>query len=161
MNLYAPHIYVIPEDDCDRQLADGFIYHDQVKAARVKVMPPPGGWREVLKTFTNEYIHKLRNNQKGHILLLIDFDDHYDDRRKEFDDAIPDDLKERVFVVGAKLTPEQLKRELARNYEQIGLLLADDCFAGTAITWDHNHLKHNEPDRLRLVSIVKPILFGD
>lgn len=160
MNRYAPHVYIIPEDDRDRQLVDGFILHDQVKSQRVQVMPPSGGWHEVLKTFKAEYIHRLRDDQKGHVVMLIDFDGHYADRRKEFEDEIPDDLKQRVFVVGSKVTPEDLKNELANNYERIGLLLAEECFARIETTWNHEHLKHNEPDRLRMINVIKPILFG-
>jgi hypothetical protein len=163
MNRYAPHVYIIPEDDCDRQLANGFVLHDQVKSPRVQVREPAGGWREVIKIFEAEYIHLLhadRKDQEGYVVMLIDFDGYYDDRRKEFEDAIPSDLKQRVFVVGSKLTPEDLKKQLGKNYEQIGLLLADDCFGGTLTTWNHDHLKHNDPDRLRLVNIVKSILFG-
>jgi len=163
MNRYAPHVYIIPEDDCDRQLANGFILHDQLKAPRVQVREPAGGWSEVLKTFQTEYIHLLRADQPGHegyVVMLIDFDGHYDDRRKEFEEAIPVDLKERVFVVGSKVTPEALKNELAENYERIGLLLADDCFGGTETMWNHDHLKHNDPDRLRMVNVIRPILFG-
>jgi hypothetical protein len=162
MNLYAPHLYIIPEDDCDRQLADGFVQHYQVKSQRIKVMPVAGGWKEVLRTFTMEYIARLQQDPKkhGHVVMLIDFDGHYFDRRKEFEDAIPEDLKQRVFVVGSKVTPEALKKELAKNFEQIGLSLADDCVSGAEATWSHEHLKHNDPDRLRLVNIVKPFLFG-
>jgi hypothetical protein len=163
MNRYAQRVYIIPEDDCDRQLANGFVLHDQVKSSRVQVEEPAGGWREVIKTFTTEYIPLLRADQEGkegYVVMLIDFDGYYADRRKEFEDAIPGDLKERVFVVGSKATPEDLKKSLAKNYEQIGLLVADDCFAGTVTIWNHDHLKHNDPDRIRLLSIVKPILFG-
>jgi hypothetical protein len=160
MNRYAPHLYVIPEDDCDRQLADGFVLHYQVKSQRIQVMPLAGGWKEVLKTFTTEYIVPLRLYPQGHVVMLVDFDGNYDDRRKVFEDAIPQDLKQRVFVVGSKTTPEDLKKELSKNFEQIGESLADECSSGTEATWSHEHLKHNDPDRLSLINVVKPFLFG-
>jgi len=160
MNRYLPHVYIIPEDDRDRQLADGFIFYDQVNALRVQVMPPPGGWARVLNTFKDEYIRRLRGDLMGHVVMLIDFDGDYTNRRKEFEDAIPDDLKNRVFVVGSKETPELLKRAMAKNYEQIGAMLAEDCFDNTVHNWNHDHLIHNEPDRRQLVDIVKPILFA-
>ena len=92
--------------------------------------------------------------------MLIDFDGHYHDRRAEFEAAIPDDLKDRVFVIGAKQRPEDLKRELGKSFEDIGMALANDCYAGTEAVWTHEHLKHNDADRQRLIDIVKPILFG-
>jgi hypothetical protein len=160
MNRYAPHVYVIPEDDCDRQLADGFVLHDQVNVARIQVMPPAGGWQAVLMTFRGEYIRRLREDVQGHVVMLIDFDGHYIDRRAEFERAIPGDLKPRVFVIGAKLTPEHLKKELGRNFENIGTSLAEDCYAGIETIWSNEQLKHNDADRQRLVATVKPILFG-
>lgn len=160
MNRYAPHVYVIPEDDSDRQIADGFVNHDQVKAPRIQVMPPAGGWRYVLQTFVNEYVRRLREDPQGHVVMLIDYDGFYNDRRAEFEQAIPDELRPRVFVVGALQTPEILKGELGKTFEEIGMSLADDCYGGTQSVWGHEQLKHNAVDRDRLVAIVKPILFG-
>jgi hypothetical protein len=160
MNRYAPHVYVIPEDDRDRQIADGFVLHDQVRTQRIQVMPPPGGWREVLKTFQAEYVRRLREDLQGHVVMLIDFDGDYNNRFIEFKTAIPADLSERVFVIGAKQTPEDLKREIGKSLEDIGTLLANDCYAGTEIVWTHEHLRHNDPDRHRLINVVKPILFA-
>jgi hypothetical protein len=160
MNKHQPHVYVIPEDDRDRQIADGFLLHDQVDTRRIQVMPPAGGWSYVLKTFQDEYVGHLRANPQGHVVLLIDFDGQYSDRRAEFEQAIPADLKPRVFVVGPRQTPELLRRELGVSFEQIGLSLADDCHADTEIVWGHDQLKHNDADRQRLVQVVKPILFG-
>ncbi len=81
MNKYAKHVYVIPEDDCDRQLAVGFVDHFSVATNRVQVMPPAGGWSEVLDTFKTEYVRRLHDDPLGHVVLLIDFDGRYADRR--------------------------------------------------------------------------------
>ena len=68
MNKYAPHVYVIPEDDRDRQIAGGFVGHHQVKDPRIKVMPIAGGWPNVLKTFQEEYIRTQGNRiTKGNV----------------------------------------------------------------------------------------------
>lgn len=161
VNKYLPHVYVIPEDEAGEQIANGFVLHDQVKARQIQVMPCAGGWSKgVLQTFQSEYIPYLRNHAEGHVILLIDFDGQYDNRRTNFEQAVPDDLKDRVFVVGAKQTPELLRQGLGRSFEEIGLSLADDCYQDTEAVWGHDHLKHNDPDRLRLVQRVKPILFG-
>ena len=160
MNRYKPHVYLVPEDDCDRQLADGFVLHDQVNAPQVKVLPPPGGWGEVLKTFQKEYVKNLREYPQGHVVMIIDYDGDYVDRRDIFEKAIPDDLRLRVFVIGAIHTPEDLKKALGRNLERIGEDLAEECFSGSDVLWTHEQLKHNDPDRDRLMQIVRPILFG-
>jgi hypothetical protein len=159
MNKYAEHIYVIPEDDADRQIAVGFIGHHRVRNPRIKVMPVAGGWPNVFKTFLDEYIQTLRNCPKAHVLMLIDFDDHVEERKATFEQAIPDDLKARVFVVGSKYTPEMLKKSLKFGFDKIGESLANDCDADTAEYWNHEQLRHNDAERQRLVQAIKPFLF--
>ena len=159
VNKFRPHVYIIPEDHANEQIANGFVLHDQVMERHIQVLPCASGWPSVLEKFETEYISHLRNYNDGYVILLIDFDDNYQSQRERFDKAVPDDLKNRVFVIGAKETPELLKHELSGSLEDIGLSLADDCYKGTAYAWGHDHLKHNEPDRLRLIESVKSILF--
>ncbi len=159
MSKYAPYVYVIPEDDRDRQIAVGFENHHKVDHRRIQVMPSAGGWRRVLETFHDEYIQRLRNYQQTHVVMLIDFDGKIDERRAEFEPAIPQDLKARVFVVGSKDEPETLKKSLNISFEKIGESLANDCDAGTGELWGHEQLQHNDAERQRLVQTVKPFLF--
>ena len=159
VNKFKPHVYVIPEDDADRQIALGFELHDQVKQRQIQILPCAHGWEDVLDIFEAEYIPLLRKHKDGHVIMLIDFDGQYDSRIEKFRQAIPEDLKDRVFVVGVQKTPEHLKKELGKSFEDIGLSLADDCHKNTETVWGHDHLKHNNPDRQRMVQIVKPILF--
>jgi hypothetical protein len=158
MNKYAPHVYVIPEDDANRQIADGFVLHPRVKEMRIQVMPPAGGWPKVLKTFGDEYIRKLSENPNTHVVMLVDFDDQVEKRKVDFEQAIPAECKARVFVVGSKQTPEALKKQVKKSFEEIGQSLADDCDAGTAF-WGHEHLSHNDAERRRLVEVVRPFVF--
>ncbi|HEV3343916.1 MAG TPA: hypothetical protein VG125_26315 [Pirellulales bacterium] len=159
MNKYAPHVYVIPEDDADRQIADGFVLYHRVKEARIQVVPPAGGWFKVLETFRDEYIPKLCNYPTTHVVMLVDFDDQVEKRRADFEQEIPTEFKPRVFVLGSKHTPETLKKEVRKSFEEIGKTLADDCDAGTAALWGHEQLSHNDADRKRLVETVMPFLF--
>ena len=164
MNRFKPHIYIIPEDDCDRQLANGFVDYGRV-SSQVKVMPPAGGWSFVLKKFTQEYVDVLRKDkqgQEGYVILLIDFDGKYDARRKHFEESIPEDLKHRVFVVGAKETPEILRQQLqlGKGFEPIGTQLAEECFSQNFSMWDHDHLAHNAAERARMVNTIRSILFS-
>jgi hypothetical protein len=159
MNKYAPHVYVIPEDDANRQIADGFVLHPRVKEARIKVVPPAGGWSKVLKTFHDEYIPKLHDFSGTHIVMLIDFDDQVAKRTADFAQEIPTEFESRVFVIGAKHNPEILKKEVKKSFEEIGKLLADDCDAGIAGLWGHEQLSHNDVDRKRLAETVMLFLF--
>jgi hypothetical protein len=71
---------------------------------------------------------------------------------------VPDDLKERVFVLGALANPEELRASLG-PYEAIGKAAAKDCREGTDTTWGHELLKHNAIEIDRLRQHVRPILF--
>lgn len=122
-------------------------------------MPVAGGWGNVLTIFESEYITKLRDYSKCHVVMLIDFDGDVAQRRSRFDQVIPEDIKSRVFVLGPKHTPEVLKAQLNQGFEKIGTALAEDCAAETAALWGHPELDHNEPDRQRLVQAVRPFLF--
>lgn len=159
MNKYAPHVYVIPEDDCNRQMADGFVLHHQVKDRRIQVVPPAGGWSKVLKTFREEYIRELRDYPGAHVVLLIDFDDQVENRKASFEHEIPEEFKTRVFVVGCRRNPETLKKALKMSFEEIGKSLANDCENGGAEQWNHEQLQHNEAERQRMFQTVKPFLF--
>jgi hypothetical protein len=159
MNKYMDHVYVIPEDDANRQIAVGFVDHPGVKDLRIQIMPVAGGWGNVLKAFKDEYIHRLKANSKAHVVMLIDFDDSFTQRREAFENEIPAEIKSRVFVVGSRSTPETLRNVLNKNFEKIGESLADDCDVGTSEYWGHEQLNHNEPDRQRLDQIVRPFLF--
>src|SRR5687767_11316675 len=105
-----PCIFVIPEDDRDRQIARGFQQHDQLDPRRIEVMPIASGWAGVLYKFTSEYVKHLRNNPQGYVVMVVDFDGKYGQRRQDFDQAVPADLKDRVFVVGARTKPEDLSK---------------------------------------------------
>lgn len=159
VNKYKPHLYVIPEDDADRQIADGFVLNARVASRQVQVVEPAGGWSEVLDTFKEEYLPLLEQNEKAHVMMLIDFDEKPDARRAKFEAEIPEAFRARVFVIGPRVTPETLRQSLGKGYEDIGRSLADDCDRDEVETWGHAQIQHNEQERLRLVGSVKPFLF--
>lgn len=160
MNKYIPHVYVVPEDDANRQIADGFVLHPRVKEARIQVVPPAGGWSKVLKMFQDEYRPKLRDCQNTHVVMLVDFDDQVEKRKADFEREIPTEFTSRVFVIGSKRTPETLKRDVKKSFEEIGNSLADDCDEDAAGLWAHEQLSHNNADRKRLRETVALFLFS-
>jgi len=138
VNRYQPHVLIIPEDRADEQIANGFTKHDQVTLKQVQVMPYADGWPGVLNKFMTQYISYLRNYKNAYIVLLIDFDAKYESQRHRFDTAVPDDLKDRVFVVGAKEDPERLRQVMGKGFEEIGSDLADDCYKDPRINYCHD-----------------------
>lgn len=162
VNKHKRHLYVIPEDDDNRELANGFINNLFVNDCQAQVLPVAGGWPSVLDKFKTKYIPHLKNYLDGHLVLLIDFDQIVQERRAKFLAEIPSELRDRVFVIGVWDEPKDLKQAInySKNYEEIGSALADDCYSNTTYMWGHAHLIHNDLERLRLMKAVKSILFS-
>ena len=156
-NRYAPHLLVLPEDDANRQVANGFA-SDHFVTNSIQVLPPVGGWGEVLRRFRLDLVPDMARYRDRFVVLLMDFD-HRKYRLEHAKKEIPEDLCDRVFVLGAWTEPEDLKRELRSDYEGIGLALARDCREGTKTTWGHELLRHNEAELARLRQRILPILF--
>lgn len=157
VNRNKPHVLVLPEDNANRQIANGFQL--DVSSRQIQVLPETGGWIRVLECFTEDQIWGMDRFPERFMILLIDFDNK-EARLQGVKAKIPSHLTERVFVLGVLSEPEDLKKDLQRSYEAIGKDLAKDCRAGTDNFWSHKLLKHNAPELLRLRDQVRPILFS-
>ncbi len=158
VNRFLPHVLVLPEDDADSQLANGFLLEPSLILQQIRVLPVAGGWIEVLNQFESHHIAAMDHYVDRYLVLLIDFDNH-EDRLSDARSRIPERLRNRVFVLGALSEPEALKSAGLGSYETIGLALARDCRHGTDSTWGHRLLRHNAAEPSRLRQLVRPILF--
>ena len=159
VNKYLPHILVLPEDEADSDIANGFLLHHQLNDRSIQVLPYVGGWQVVVEKFTKSFITTMRQYPQRRMVLLIDFDTN-DDRFEYVSQHIPGDLKDRVFVLGILDEPETLKRSLGQSFEAIGEALAANCADNTDGLWNHDLLKHNRPELERMMVSVKPFLFN-
>lgn len=158
VNRHKPHILVLPEDDANRQMAKGFETSLPQSATRAfQVLQEAGGWRKVLECFESEHVGLMMANQHRYMVLMIDFDGQQA-RFGEAQAIIPANLRDRVFVLGARTEPEDLRADLG-TFETIGEALARDCRDGTASTWGHADLQHNTAEITRMRDTVRPILF--
>lgn len=155
VNKYRPHILVLPEDDANRQIANGFVNNPNVDQLAIQVLPIAGGWEKVVDY---NYASGMRQFPKRMIILLIDFDLR-ENRFNYVEKRIPNDLKNRVFVLGVGDEPEKLKSFTGLSFEKIGEKLAQDCADNTNNLWGHEFLKHNEAELERLRQEVRPFLF--
>lgn len=160
VNRQVPHVFVIPEDDANGQLANGFQRDHSLETRRMQILEEAGGWQDVLNCFNSEHVHEMERNSDRFIVLLIDFDGR-EDRLDAIKAQIPSRLKERVFVLGAWNEPEDLRRECRLSYEEIGERMARDCRNNTEEMWGHRLLRHNAGELERLRKHVRPILFPD
>lgn len=160
INKYKPHILVIPEDDAIRQIANGFILHQDLNERAIQILPIAGGWRKVVDEFTNNYINTMRQYRERRIVLIIDFDGRLNERLEHVKKEIPSDLIDRVFILGVLSEPEELRADLTQSYETIGRSLSQDCSNDRRTVWGHNLLKHNDTELDRMISLIKPFLFN-
>jgi hypothetical protein len=155
VNKYSPHLLVLPEDDANRQLANGF---DVALAKRqFQILEEAGGWRRVYESFISDHIVPMQRNPRRFMILLIDFDGNTD-RLEAIKSKIPEDLLPRVFVLGTLTRPEDLRLELG-SYEMIGSEVAKDCRNDSQAIWEHELLQHNKGELTRVREAVRPFLF--
>ncbi|QEH35674.1 hypothetical protein OJF2_42290 [Aquisphaera giovannonii] len=160
VNRYKDHVYVIPEDDADRQIVNGFRNHDAIDPRAIDVRGPAGGWSKVRNAFLEEYVPLLGRSSHAHVVMVIDFDEKDDARRRLFDEAIPPGLRSRAFLIGSASNPERLRSDLGMTFETIGRRVADDCSRDEPRPlWLHDLLIHIRAEFERLKQAVRPFLF--
>jgi len=160
VNKYRPHIFVLPEDDANSQIANGFVLDPNLNNRAIQILPPAGGWTKVRDAFTEIHAHELGKYTERRIVLLIDFDGQFAGRRSEIQNKIPNQLIDRVFVLGVLTNPEDLKVKVRKSFEKIGETLSQECVNETRVLWGHDFLRHNDPELDRMIIDVKPFLFN-
>ena len=74
VNRYRPHVLVLPEDDANRQLANGFLLDRALSTRSIQVLEEVGGWNEVLDHFLSDHVAAMDRYPQRSMVLLIDFD---------------------------------------------------------------------------------------
>ena len=159
INKHLPHLLVLPEDDANRQIANGFITNENVKSRAIQVLPPADGWTKLLKNFDDVHAKEMLNCPERRMVLLIDFDKK-PDRLKYVQDKILENINDRVFILGVLSEPEKLKKGVGKSFEDIGEILAEQChnknYNGL---WSHRLLIHNTNELNRIILSVRPFIF--
>lgn len=157
-NKYYPHFLVLPEDDANRQLANGFLLEIPPGATRkIQVLDVADGWEAVLDRFKSDHIRAMDQYPERLVILLIDFD-RKSDRLNRAKQIVPNHLSERVFVLGVWTEPESLRADLG-SYETIGRAIARGCRDGDNAFWEHDLLQHNKAEVDRLRERIRVVLF--
>jgi hypothetical protein len=150
---YNHHLLVIPEDDANRQIMTGFNTHLDVDSRKVKIEPVAGGWKKALELFASDYVAGMVKYEKRHVLILIDLDGHID-RLEEAKKYIPDNLRERVFVMGCLDEPERMREATGMSKEKLGEALAGACLSRQGEVWNNEMLVHNQKELERMNSTI-------
>jgi len=157
-NKSRPHVLVLPEDKANLQVANGF--HLEVpwnRQRQMQVLREAGGWNQVIELFESVHATEMHRNDNRFMVLLIDLDGR-PERLANARARIPENLNQRVFILGAWTEPEALRPELG-TYEAIGAAMARSCREGADGIWQHHLLHHNMHEVERLLERVRPILF--
>ena len=162
VNRNRPHVLVIPEDEANSRIVNGFhLDLDPTAERQLQVLPEAGGWTHVLEVFESTYVPYLDRCAIGHLVLLIDFDKR-EDRLVSATARIPQRLRDRVFILGCRNEPKNLKgTRLGCILEDVGMRLAEDCRNETDIMWGCAELRHNAPELARMREVIRPILFPE
>ena len=135
VNRYQPHVLVLPEDDANRQLANGFLLDQSFRLARSrcsrKRVDGERCWTASSQITSSEWIAY----PDRFMVLLIDFDGQ-EERLTEAKNVYSRPPDDRVFILGVRTEPEELRRASLGSYETIGLALAKDCREETETTWE-------------------------
>jgi hypothetical protein len=158
VNKYSPHIVVLPEDQANSDMVNGFLQHPQLEARSIQVLHYAGGWEAVVEKFRKHHMLQMGKYSERRFLLLIDFDKK-ESRLDDIKRKIPDDVKDRVFVLGVWSNPEELKKALGKSLESIGESLSENCSENIDVLWSHDLLKHNKAELERMSGSVKSFLF--
>ncbi len=156
-NKYEPHVFILPEDDANRQLANGFVLEVRY-SRRIQVLQEAGGWLHVCETFLSEHVKEMQKYIHRYVVLLLDFDNQ-NDRPDKVKAKIPLNLADRVFLLGVRTEPEALRRAGLGSFEDIGRLLAMECRNGVRNVWEHDLLRQNAGELARLEQTVRVVLF--
>ena len=150
---------MVPEDDANRYLANGFIKEPSIDVSTIQIVPPSGGWIKVLEDFKNTYAARLVKYKDMHLILLIDFDNQVENRTTTIRQLIPEAVADRVYILGVSSEPEPLRTALRKSLEDIGTELAEACQGNIEGHWNNQLLSHNKSELERLTNSVKPFLF--
>lgn len=160
VNKYKPHILVLPEDDANRQIANGFMLAlDPENQSNFNILKVAGGWNEVMTNFNNIHAADMEIYSERFMVLIIDLDSSID-RPGKMKGRILEHLRPRVFILGVLDNPERLRQDLGCSYETIGQKLAEDCRDETGNIWNHAQLRHNVEEISRLREQTRTFLFS-
>ncbi len=158
VNKYAPHLVILPEDDVNRQIVNGFILDPSINHQIIQVLPPAKGWTKLLDKFKQEYIPGMRRYNHRRVALVMDFDQ--DPKRIDrVRDNIPADLLRRTVILGVWSEPEKLKQATTWSYEKIGRNLVCNCPPSANSLWHHKQLLHNTEELNRMAQDLNLFLF--
>ena len=161
VNLALPHLIVIPEDNANREIANGFRLIIEKNDRQFLMKKPARGWpngRYELVALSDSTGH-LQKYKSSHAALIVDFDGKRE-RGSEIKQLVSEEVIDRVFVIGVLSEPEKLRNATGMKFEQLGIQIAEGCKDSSINFWQHDLLAHNIEEIRRLSGAVRDIFFN-
>lgn len=162
MNKYTDGLQILAEDEDLASIVSGFFACANINFdhRRVDDKGAASGWTSV-QDWLCKSVSFLEKYDKLCRLGIVDFDG-YENRATNFKKKIPEEVRDRVFVLGPIRNVETLKKETGLSLERIGAKIARTCASMTPVEnsiWQCDQLKHNIPEVERLKKRVGSFLF--
>lgn len=159
VNRYQPYLIVLFEDQAYKDIFLGFEMFDH---KQISMKPVFQGFDDVFFQLTNSdslTSKELRQYNSSYVLALIDadLDSQSESKINQLRDALPNEYKDRIFIMGSKYEAEHIKRAIINEgkWEKISQKLENSCRAGDCKLWEDEMLKHNIGEIISLKKVFK------
>jgi hypothetical protein len=117
------------------------------------------GWERGKETLLQLSKGYMREYPNSYAVLIVDFDGNAH-RGSEIKNQIPEEVRDRVFVVGVLNEPENLRNSTGMKFEQLGCQIAEGCKDSSIDFWERQELlAHNVDEIRRLSEAVRDLFF--
>jgi hypothetical protein len=140
-------------------MVNGFSTLLEINERQFYVYDLARGWERGKETLLKLSKGYMREYPSSYALLIVDFDGNAH-RGSEIKNQIPEEVRDRVFVVGVLNEPENLKNSTGMKFEQLGLQIAEGCKDSNIDFWERQELlAHNVDEIRRLSKAVRNLFF--
>jgi hypothetical protein len=140
-------------------MVNGFSTLLEINERQFYVYDLARGWERGKETLLKLSKGYMREYPSSYALLIVDFDRNAH-RGSEIKNQIPEEVRDRVFVVGVLNEPVNLKNSTGMKFEQLGLQIAEGCKDSNIDFWERQELlAHNVDEIRRLSKAVRNLFF--
>ncbi len=157
VNRYQKYLIVLFED---RAYHDLFLGLNFSRKQQISQKPILQGFDDVYFQLTNHQsltLQELKTYQKAYVLACIDadLDSQSESKILQLKNAISDEYKERVFIIGSKHEAEQIKHAIIGQgkWATVSEKLENSCKNDQCELWQNEVLQHNLEELQRLKQV--------
>ena len=117
VNKHKPHLVVYMEDNPYRDLVNGMKKLPNINDFNIDSKNPCGGWNKTLSKL-EENLNLINSNENMFVLLLMDFDNKFNERYSKFENILKEQTPEEKTTEEILKDAKNLHEDL-RNYGSI------------------------------------------